>query len=131
MLDDGEVDDKIIAVLKDDPVYSMWNDVTEFPPKVIDSLKHYFLTYKEIPGASKKAKIEITDTYGREEAEKIIELSCKDYTRKIRRYPPALALKFTWLLPFINSYQKLLIGSFFLTKKSVSLGHFPSDIQPN
>ena len=79
MLDDGEVDDKIIAVLKDDPIYSIWNDVSECPETIINSLKHYFLTYKEIPGSSKKVKIEITDTYGREEAERIIELGCQDY----------------------------------------------------
>lgn len=82
MLDDGEVDDKIIAVLKDDPIYSQWNDVSECPQKIIDSLMHYFLTYKEIPGTNKGAKIEITDTYGREEAERIIELSRQDYEDK-------------------------------------------------
>ena len=35
MIDDGEVDDKIIAVLKDDPIYSQWKDVSEFPSSII------------------------------------------------------------------------------------------------
>ena len=79
MIDGGEVDDKIIAVLKDDPIYSAWNDVNECPALIIDSLRHYFLTYKEIPGSREKAEIEITDTYGAAEANKIISLSMEDY----------------------------------------------------
>ncbi|SMF59580.1 inorganic pyrophosphatase [Pseudobacteriovorax antillogorgiicola] len=82
MLDDGEVDDKIIAVLKDDPIYSMWEDVSACPESVINSLRHYFLTYKEIPGSSENQKIEITHTYSRKEAETIIALGCEDYQDK-------------------------------------------------
>ena len=81
MIDGGEVDDKIIAVLKDDPIYSNWADVSSCPESIIDSLRHYFLTYKEIPGATgKKAKIEITDVYDAKEALEIISLSEQDYT---------------------------------------------------
>lgn len=79
MIDNDEVDDKVIAVLKDDPVYANWGDITECPAKVVDRLKHYFLTYKEIPGASKPSKVEITHTYGREEALEVIRLSQQDY----------------------------------------------------
>ena len=48
----------------------------------IDSLRHYFLTYKEIPGSAKKSKIEITDIYGAEEVDLIIRLSQEDYADK-------------------------------------------------
>lgn len=82
MLDDGEVDDKIIAVLKDDPIYSMWDDVSKCPESIINSLRHYFLTYKELPGTSTKQKIEITDVYNAKEAGKIIQLACQDYQEK-------------------------------------------------
>lgn len=79
MIDDGEVDDKIIAVLKDDPIYSMWLDISECPDSVINALHHYFLTYKGIPGSQTKAKVEITDAYGKDEANRIIALACEDY----------------------------------------------------
>ena len=46
MLDKNEADDKIIAVLKHDATYSIYNDISELPHVVIDRLRHYFLTYK-------------------------------------------------------------------------------------
>ncbi len=80
MIDHGEVDDKIIAVLKDDAIFGGIKDIEEVSKKVIDRMLHYFLTYKQIPAKGDKAVIEITDVYGREEALKIIELSALDYT---------------------------------------------------
>lgn len=81
MIDHGEVDDKIVAVLKNDAVYGDYTDISQVPESVIDRLKHYFLTYKEIPSTNKdkKAKVEITDIYGKEEALKVIEMSEIDY----------------------------------------------------
>ncbi|MBY0427355.1 MAG: inorganic pyrophosphatase [Cytophagales bacterium] len=81
MIDSNEADDKIIAVLKGDEVYQQWKDITDCPSALIDRLKHYFLTYKDIPGSQKK-KIEITHTYGREEALEVIRRSMADYHDK-------------------------------------------------
>lgn len=78
MIDDGEADDKIIAVLKGDEVYGDWNDISEVPNRIVERLEHYFLSYKNIPGKT-KAKVEITHTYGREEALEVIKRSMKDY----------------------------------------------------
>ncbi|CAH1001451.1 Inorganic pyrophosphatase [Neolewinella maritima] len=77
MLDGGEADDKIIAVLENDEVYGSWNDITDLPPSILDRLQHYFLTYKQLPG--KEPKVEITHTYNREEAQEVIRLSQRDY----------------------------------------------------
>lgn len=82
MIDHDEVDDKIIAVLKDDSLYGDWRDIGDCPESILNRLRHYFLTYKEIPGQKKKAKVEITKTYGFEEAKKIIDLTIKDYQEK-------------------------------------------------
>lgn len=82
MLDGGEVDDKIVAVLKDDAIYGHMKDINECPEPILDKLKHYFLTYKQIPEEGMKAKIEITGLYGREEALRIIELGEEDYNDK-------------------------------------------------
>ena len=62
MIDHDEVDDKIIAVLKDDSLYGDWRDIGDCPESILNRLRHYFLTYKEIPGQKKKAKVEITKT---------------------------------------------------------------------
>ena len=80
MFDKNEADDKIIAVLKNDAVYGNFNDVKELPTGVINRLKHYFLTYKMLPG--EKPTSEITHIYGREEALKVIKLCIEDYNDK-------------------------------------------------
>lgn len=78
MIDGGEADDKIIAVLKSDQVYGEWNDVSDIPAPILNRLLHYFLTYKEKPGSTEK-EIEITHTYGKEEAFEVIQRSINDY----------------------------------------------------
>ncbi len=77
MLDNGEADDKIIATLMYDEVYSAWTDIDKVPPGVINRLKHYFLTYKQLPDAP--SKIEIAEVYGREKAHEVIKASMQDY----------------------------------------------------
>lgn len=81
MIDDGEADDKIIAVLKGDEVYNKWKDIMDCPQSIIDRIRHYFLTYKNIPGES-TAKVEIVATYGREEALEVIKRSQNDYNKR-------------------------------------------------
>ncbi|MGD9489190.1 MAG: inorganic pyrophosphatase [Calditrichaceae bacterium] len=78
MIDNNEADDKIIAYLKDDLVYSEWHDVTDVPQRMIERLKHYFLTYKDIPG-TEEHNSEITHIYNKEEAFEVIRRSRKDY----------------------------------------------------
>ena len=78
MIDNHEADDKIIAVMKDDAVYGHYTDISECPAKIIDRLKHYFLTYKMKPGEALDS-VQITHVYNREEALQIIKESMKDY----------------------------------------------------
>ncbi|MBL7919653.1 MAG: inorganic pyrophosphatase [Bacteroidia bacterium] len=85
MIDKGEADDKIIAVLKQDEVYGKLKDVSECPATLIDRLKHYFLTYKNMPGQENKA-VEITHTYGVVDAHEVILRSIEDYNSKFRSH---------------------------------------------
>ena len=78
MIDGGEADDKIIAVMRGDAIYGHMRDIHECPPAQIDRLTHYFLTYKDAPGARKR-EAEITHVYGKEEAHEVIERSQEDY----------------------------------------------------
>ena len=77
MIDGGEADDKIVAVLKNDQAYGHFNDISEMPKMVVDRVRHFFLTYKDLDGGAKN--VEITHTYGREEALKVVDLAMKDY----------------------------------------------------
>ena len=92
MIDHGQADDKIIAVLEGDALYGNWLEIDESPSAMIERLKHYFLTYKQIPGQS--PKVEITHVYGREEAYEVIRRTQQDYERDyghLKRWlaPPA------------------------------------------
>jgi inorganic pyrophosphatase len=81
MIDNNEADDKIIAYLKNDVIYSAWSDVTDVPEMLITRMKHYFLTYKDIPGRHEHVS-EITHVYGREEAYEVIRRAEADYNEK-------------------------------------------------
>ena len=82
MIDKGEADDKIIAVLFNDPVYSQYKDISELPKQLVDRLRHYFLTYKVIPGESRDP-VEIDSIYNREAAHEVIRRSVLDYQELI------------------------------------------------
>mgnify|MGYP005625973639 CR=1 FL=1 len=77
MIDGNEADDKIIAVMKNDAVYGEYKDITDVPKAVIDRLRHYFLTYKDMPG--EKRDCEITHVYNKKEAHDVINRAVKDY----------------------------------------------------
>jgi len=78
MIDGEEADDKIIAVLQNDALYGGWRDIHDMPPALVERLRHYFLTYKQVPGAA-PMRVEITDVYDRDEAYDVIERSRADY----------------------------------------------------
>ena len=50
MIDRGEADDKIIAVLEGDYVWGEARDLSDVPAVLIERLQHYFSTYKMVPG---------------------------------------------------------------------------------
>jgi inorganic pyrophosphatase len=78
MIDGNEADDKIIAVMEGDALYGGWRDISASPPALIERLQHYFLTYKQAPGAA-PARVEITHVYDRQEAYEVIGRSRRDY----------------------------------------------------
>ncbi len=78
LLDDGEADDKILAVLVNDALYGHWADIGDFPTAVIKRLEHFFLTYKQMPGGPDQ-KCTIETIYSRAEAHEVIRLAHADY----------------------------------------------------
>ena len=81
MLDGQQADDKIIAVLDSDLAYGELTDISEVPTGLVDRLKHYFLSYKQLPGDAPR-RVEIEDVYDRAEALDVIERSMRDYKKE-------------------------------------------------
>ena len=77
MIDDGEADDKIIAVMERDAVYGNAQDIGEIPIALIDRLQHYFSTYKLLPGSA--STVTVAGVYGRAHAMKVVQASIEDY----------------------------------------------------
>ena len=82
MIDKNEADDKIIAVMKGDAIYGNYTDISQLSDSVINRLKHYFLTYKDMPGTGEKRKVEIAAVYGQAEACEVIQKSIADYKNR-------------------------------------------------
>lgn len=77
MIDTGEADDKIIAVLENDDVWGKARDIGDLPRVMVERLQHYFLTYKLVPGHPERAHID--RVYGRAHASRVITASMADY----------------------------------------------------
>ncbi len=82
MIDGGEADDKIIAVLVSDAVYGGITDISELPRPVVARLIHYFSSYKSMPGEANK--VVIGGTYGRAHAEAVVQAAMLDYEELLR-----------------------------------------------
>jgi inorganic pyrophosphatase len=78
MFDRNEADDKIVAVLEGDAAFGSLQTLSECPPALVARLRHYFLTYKDMPGTATR-RAEITHAYEVAEALEIIRLSLEDY----------------------------------------------------
>lgn len=81
MIDGGEADDKIIAVLDNDHLWGQARRLGELPDVVVERLRHYFSTYKLVPGS--ESDVHVSEAYGRDHAVRVIEAALADYTEHI------------------------------------------------
>jgi len=79
MLDNGEADDKIIAVASNDVSVSHINDISELPRHFITEMQNFFEDYKKL---EKKKTVVVEQFQNVELAHKIIEQSFIDYEAK-------------------------------------------------
>jgi inorganic pyrophosphatase len=77
MIDNGEADDKIVAVLANDPMYREVTELSSLPDPLLHRLEHYFLTYKQVPG--KDLKVSIEGHYGLTAAHEVVSAAMADY----------------------------------------------------
>ena len=78
MIDDGKMDDKVIAIPFSDPTYLGITSIDELPPHIFDEIMHFFTVYKQLENKQTAVKT----LFGRQEAEKIIEQAIEDYKKK-------------------------------------------------
>ncbi len=75
MLDNGEADDKIIAVAVGDPSVSHINDISELPQHFISELRNFFEDYKKLENKT----VVVEEFFDRNTAIEILQDSFKMY----------------------------------------------------
>ena len=81
MLDEGEADDKIIAVAANDMSVNHINNIYEVPPHFIKELQSFFEDYKKLENKT----VQVEEFQDRIAALKIIEKAFADYRRKFSK----------------------------------------------
>lgn len=79
MLDNGEADDKIIAVAANDMSVNHINDISELPPHSIKETRSFFEDYKKL----ENKEVVVEDFQNKEVAFEIIKKSIEDYQKYI------------------------------------------------
>lgn len=75
MLDNGDPDDKIIAIHTGDPTYNGYNDISQLPKHIFEEMIHFFSVYKML----ENKETVIDEAKGPEEARRIVEESIIRY----------------------------------------------------
>ena len=82
MRDGGELDDKILAIPFEDPMYNSYQDLHELPQHVSNEISHFFNVYKHLE-PDKEA--EVDSVHGRAEALEVIQRAFEYYIEKFCR----------------------------------------------
>lgn len=77
MIDNGEADDKIIAVLANDNIWGFAEKLSDLPQIMIERARHYFSTYKLNLG--QELKVSIEKVYDVEDARQVVQAALEDY----------------------------------------------------
>ena len=75
MKDSGKMDEKIIAVCKDDPTYNMYDDIAQLPSHTFEEMRHFFSVYKTL----EVKETVVDEVQGRDAAVEIIEHCIDNY----------------------------------------------------
>ena len=75
MIDNGQGDEKIIAVPSNDPTYNHYDDISQLPVHIFDEMSHFFTVYKNL----EHKQTAVNEVKGRESAVKIVKKAIADY----------------------------------------------------
>lgn len=78
MLDEGEADDKIIAVASNDMSVNHYKDISELPPHFVIELRSFFEDYKKLENKS----VQVEEFQSKDVAMEIVKKSIDDYQLK-------------------------------------------------
>ncbi|AGI47920.1 Inorganic pyrophosphatase [Thermoplasmatales archaeon BRNA1] len=78
MVDSGDQDDKVLAVLPKDPMYKEITDIAQLPKHLGEEIQHFFTVYKALEGKKTEAGI----IEGPEAARKTIQACMDAYKKK-------------------------------------------------
>lgn len=77
MIDNDQVDEKVIAVPVGDPSWNSYKNIDELPEHILDEMRHFFGVYKQLEGKTTS----IVETRGPNEAKRIIAASIENYKK--------------------------------------------------
>ena len=83
IIDRGEADDKIVAVLEGDYVWGEAQEIGDLPAALLERIEHYFATYKLVP--DEPPNIRVSGRYGFAAAAAVIRAAIDDYAEKFAR----------------------------------------------
>jgi inorganic pyrophosphatase len=75
MIDNDQIDEKIIAIPFKDPTYSGFRDISTLPQHIISEVSHFFDVYK----ALEHSQTSVQETSNREEAVRIVTACIERY----------------------------------------------------
>ena len=81
MLDQGKLDEKIIAIPFKDPTYNSYHDVSELPSHIFTEMSHFFTVYKNL----EQKETMVDEVRGAEDAKKVIQKCLDQYIAKFCR----------------------------------------------
>lgn len=81
MLDQGKLDEKIIAIPFKDPTYNSYHDVSELPSHIFTEMSHFFTVYKNL----EQKETMVDEVRGTEDAKKVIQKCLDQYIEKFCR----------------------------------------------
>ena len=81
VIDNGEGDQKVIAVADKDPRYDHVQELNDIPDTTLEIIKDFFKTYKTL----QKITVEIKDYHGKEDALKLLQENRDLYIRSIKK----------------------------------------------
>lgn len=82
MLDDGKLDEKIIAIPFREPTYNCYGDVSQLPRHIFDEMMHFFEVYKVLEHKKTYVKEIMGKDSAVEAVRKCIGLYCETYAAK-------------------------------------------------
>ncbi len=75
MIDNDEVDEKVIAIPFGDPSFNTYTDISELPTHQFTEIKHFFTVYKQL----EDKETSVLEVLGRKDAVKVIDDAIKAY----------------------------------------------------